>query len=66
MTTEWIKATASGGSGGDCVEMRRQGAVVEVRDSKDPDGPVLRFTPSEVAAWLDGAKKAEFDHLIEG
>ena len=37
----------------------------EVRDSKDPDGPVLRFTPSELAAWLDGARHHEFDHLLE-
>jgi hypothetical protein len=61
---EWIKATASD-SGGNCVEMRRRGDAVEVRDSKDPEGPVLRFTPSELAAWLDGARKHEFDHLAE-
>jgi len=29
----------------------------------DCDGPVLRFTPSEWAAWLHGAKAGEFDHL---
>jgi hypothetical protein len=34
------------------------------RDSKDRSGPVLRFTEAEFAAWLDGAKKGEFDHLI--
>ena len=65
MITNWIKATASD-SGGDCVEMRRHGCDVEVRDSKHPDGPVLRFTPSEFAAWLDGARRAEFDHLLDG
>ena len=32
---------------------------------RDPDGPVRRFSPAEVAAWLDGAKHAEFDHLAE-
>ena len=58
----WIKASRSADSG-ECVEMRRHGDAVEVRDSKDPDGPVLRFTAGEFAAWLDGAKKAEFDHL---
>jgi hypothetical protein len=60
--TPWIKATRSGTSG-DCVELRRHAGGVEVRDSKDPDGPVLRFAPSEFVAWLEGAKKAEFDHL---
>jgi hypothetical protein len=62
--TAWIKATRSGDRG-DCVEMRCHAGGVEVRDSKDPHGPVLRFTPSEFAAWLDGAKKAEFDHLLQ-
>jgi hypothetical protein len=60
--TPWIKATRSGPQG-DCVELRRHAEAVEVRDSKDPHGPVLRFTPSEFTAWLDAAKHAEFDHL---
>ena len=62
--TPWVKASRSASSG-ECVEMRRHHGAVEVRDSKDPDGPVLRFTPAEVAAWLDGAKHAEFDHLAD-
>jgi len=60
--TPWIKAARSGDQGA-CVEMRRHDGAVEVRDSKHPDGPVLRFTPREFAAWLDGARNAEFDHL---
>ena len=44
--------------------MRRKGDAVEVRDSKDPDGPVLRFTTAELSAWIDGATKDEFDHLV--
>lgn len=62
--TPWIKATRSATSG-NCVELRRRAGAVEVRDSKDPDGPVLRFTPAELAAFLDGARKAEFDHLAQ-
>jgi len=27
---------------------------------------VLRFTPSELAAWLDGPRNHEFDHLLGG
>lgn len=61
-TTPWIKAAASAPDN-ECVEMRRSAAAVEVRDSKDPAGPVLRFTPAEFAAWLDGARGGEFDHL---
>ena len=61
--TPWIKASASS-STGSCVEMRRNGDVVEVRDTKDGGtGPTLRFTPAEFAAWLDGAKRGEFDRL---
>jgi hypothetical protein len=59
----WIKANASQGSG-ECVEMRGDGAAVEVRDSKQQGGgPILRFTGAQFAAWLDGAKRGEFDHL---
>jgi hypothetical protein len=33
-----------------------------VRDSKDKgEGPVLTFTKSEWEAFIDGAKKGEFD-----
>ena len=61
--TLWIKATASGGQG-ECVELRRSGGMVEVRDSKQHGtGPTLRFTGTELAAWLDGARKGEFNHL---
>jgi hypothetical protein len=61
-TTPWVKASASG-PGGSCVEQRRHAGRVEVRDTKDPDGPVLRFTPAEFAAWLTAARRGEFDHL---
>ena len=62
--TPWIKASRSGGSG-DCVEMRRHGGTIEVRDTKQNEqGPTLGFTAAEFAAWLDGAKHGEFDHLV--
>jgi Domain of unknown function (DUF397) len=61
--TPWVKASRSSQTGS-CVEQRRSGDVIEVRDTKDPSGPVLRFTEAEYAAWIDGAKKGEFDHLI--
>ena len=43
----WRKSTASAGEG-ECAEVGQDGAVVGVRDSKDPDGAVLVFGP---AAW---------------
>lgn len=62
--TPWIKASASADQGS-CIEQRFVDGVMEVRDSKDQGiGPVLRFTLDEFAAWLDGAKRGEFDHLL--
>ena len=61
--TEWIKATASNASG-TCVEQRRHEGMIEVRDTKDGgSGAVLRFSPAEYEAWLDGVRRGEFDHL---
>ena len=61
----WIKASMSSNSGS-CVEMRRaHGGGIDVRDSKDPDGPELHFTRAEFAAWLDGAQKGEFKNLTQ-
>lgn len=63
-STPWVKASASNDQGV-CVEQRRNGDMIEVRDTKDRGaGPTLRFTPAEFAAWLDGARKGEFDHLV--
>jgi hypothetical protein len=60
--TPWIKASASDGQG-QCVEMRRHDGLVEVRDSKDPQGPVLRFRAAGFAAWLAAARSGALDHL---
>jgi hypothetical protein len=62
-TTPWVKATASG-SQGQCVEVRGNDGAVEVRDSKHGEkGARLSFTPQEWTAFLDGARKGEFDHF---
>lgn len=60
---EWRKSTHSN-NGGDCVEVAVNLAtaddVVLVRDSKNPTGPVLRFTRAEWTAFLAGANDGEF------
>jgi hypothetical protein len=43
------------------VEWAQLDNAVAVRDSKNPDGPVLRFTHGEWSAFLDGAKAGEAD-----
>jgi len=58
--TEWKKSSRSGTNGGQCVEVRRHEQAIQVRDSKDPDGSVLRFTRDEWKAFIDGAKEGEF------
>ncbi|MDX3104085.1 DUF397 domain-containing protein [Nonomuraea angiospora] len=60
---KWRKARASGGNGGDCVEVAPLSVGrVAVRDSKDRgEGPALVFTASEWAAFKDGMSKGEFD-----
>lgn len=60
----WIKSRHSNAEG-NCVEVAAlaDGAVA-LRNSRDPDGPALVYTPAEVAAFLAGAKEGEFDHLV--
>jgi Domain of unknown function (DUF397) len=57
---EWRKSTRSG-SNGQCVEVRTHDGAIQLRDSKNPTGPVLVFTPDEWRAFIDGAKQGEFD-----
>ena len=59
----WIKSSLSF-SNGDRVEVASlPGGGVGVRDSKDPSGPVLRFTPGEWQAFLSGLRNGEFDRF---
>jgi Domain of unknown function (DUF397) len=57
----WRTARASGGGG--CVEVARRGGLIAVRDSKNPEGAVLMYTPHEWDCFLDGARRGEFDDL---
>lgn len=60
----WRKSSRSGGNGGQCVEVATNlPGMVAVRDSKDPDGPKLTFTPAEWRAFIGGVKTGEFDLL---
>jgi hypothetical protein len=53
----WRKSSYSGNDGGNCVEVARNlpGAVA-LRDSKDPNGPVLVVTPEDWQAFTAAAK----------
>jgi hypothetical protein len=61
-TAQWFKSTRSNGGGGNCVEAcRLADGGMAIRDSKDPAGPILFFTPDEWKAFIGGAKDGEFD-----
>jgi Domain of unknown function (DUF397) len=63
--TGWIMSSRSTGNGGSCVQARRNADLIEVRNSKQPDAGTVRFTMAEWDSFLDGAKKGEFDSLLE-
>jgi hypothetical protein len=59
----WTKSSLSF-SNSNCVEVASlPDGQIGVRDSKDAEGPVLRFTPDEWHAFLGGARNGEFDSL---
>ncbi|MDT0464143.1 DUF397 domain-containing protein [Streptomyces gibsoniae] len=63
LEARWIKSRRSSAEG-NCVELAALAdGRVAMRNSRDPDGPALVYTPAEVAAFLAGAKDGEFDHL---
>jgi hypothetical protein len=61
----WQKSRRSNPSG-NCVELAELpgGAGIAVRNSRDPDGPALIYTPEEIAAFILGARDGDFDHLV--
>jgi hypothetical protein len=57
----WIKSSLSFANG-NCVEVASlSNGEIGVRDSKNSEGPVLRFTPDEWRAFLGGVRNGEFD-----
>ena len=62
-SVEWRKSSASNPSG-NCVEAAAlPDGSVAVRNSREPDGPALVYTRSEIAAFLAGVRNGEFDDL---
>jgi hypothetical protein len=56
----WRKAQRSAGNGA-CVEVASHSGMIAVRDSKDPNGPVLTYAIAEWRGFLDGAKNGAFN-----
>lgn len=58
---DWRKASYSSNNGGACVEVARNlSGIVAVRDSKDPEGPALVFTPQGWRAFAAAVAAGEF------
>jgi uncharacterized protein DUF397 len=62
--TGWMMSSRSAGNGGSCVEARRHGELIEVRNSKNRAAATVRFTVEEWDSFLFGAKNGEFDVLL--
>ncbi|MEU7748793.1 DUF397 domain-containing protein [Nonomuraea sp. NPDC049158] len=75
-TLIWRKSRRSDGGNG-CVEVAvsdaapsealhkaNRGPLMLIRDSENPNGPVLAFTALELEAFFGGIKDGEFDDLL--
>lgn len=52
---KWQKSSHSTSNGGNCVELANAADKVAVRDSKDPDGPVLLLTRAALRTAVNSA-----------
>lgn len=57
-STQWRKASRSGSNGGQCVELAATSRSVAVRDSKNPDGPMLIFSRETFRAFAAEVKNS--------
>jgi hypothetical protein len=59
----WVKSSYSSGDGGQCIEWAPATASatgqVPVRDSKNPLGPALSFSPAAWSAFVGAVKSGE-------
>ena len=61
--SSWVKSSLSFANG-NCVEVANLSTgEIGVRDSKNSEGPVLRFTSDEWHAFLGGVRNGEFDRF---
>jgi Domain of unknown function (DUF397) len=54
----WRKSSYSGGQGGNCIEVADHDSRVIVRDSKDSQGAILRFSPDTWRRFADRVKRS--------
>ncbi len=55
----WRKSARSSGTGQNCVEVAvNLPGIVAIRDSKDPGGGALRFSPDQWKTFLENIRTA--------
>ncbi|MBC3991042.1 DUF397 domain-containing protein [Streptomyces buecherae] len=59
---EWQRSSFCGGGGNNCIETLPQNGLVLMRESQDPEA-IISVTPEQLAAFIQGAKAGEYDHL---
>lgn len=57
---DFVKSSWSKNNPKTCVEVARKSSGVAIRDSKNPNGPVLFFSHAEFRAFTMGVKDGEF------
>jgi len=61
--TEWRKSSYSGGNSDNCVEFKRRGDLVLLRDTEDSMNGILAIKRGSWDAFLAGIKAGELDQL---
>ena len=56
--------TALSCDGGTCVEVAADQDTILIRNSRQPDGPLVEYTPEEWHEFVSGIKKGDFDNLL--
>lgn len=56
---EWRKSSYSADDGGECVEVAALPGRMAIRDSKNPDGPVLLLSPAAFGDFVAAAANRE-------
>ncbi|MFG1998294.1 DUF397 domain-containing protein [Spirillospora sp. NPDC048911] len=59
--TAWRTSTYSSTNGGECVEVAALSAQIGVRDSKNPEGPLIVFAEQGWTALISRIKNGEHE-----
>ena len=58
----WLTALSC--DGGACVQVAADQDTILIRNSRQPDGPLVEYTPEEWHEFVSGIKKGDFDNLL--